>query len=127
MDGGLQKQRRMLQLQQNAGSVSDESEEPENEDVLVSEGEELEEVGESAFGKLMAALWSSQSAVSSKAVIWGGCCARQILEAEGFSGSRGKSAGSPCSFLPKVSLRAQFYRASSKMVSKGKLWVRLKN
>ena len=34
--------------------VSDNSDEPEDKDVLVSEGEELEEVDESAFGRLMA-------------------------------------------------------------------------
>ena len=43
-------------LQQSAGAESDESDESEDEleDVLVSEGEELEEVDESAFGRLMA-------------------------------------------------------------------------
>ena len=52
-------------LQRSAGSVSnesdlEESEDDELEDVLVSEGEELEEVDESAFGRLMASAESSQ-------------------------------------------------------------------
>ena len=56
-------------LQQSAGSVSnesdlEESEDDELEDVLVSEGEELEEVDESAFGRLMA------SAVEQSRYVW---------------------------------------------------------
>ena len=44
-----------LSQRNGAGSASDlESEESENDEVLVSEGEEQEEVDESAFGKLMA-------------------------------------------------------------------------
>ena len=38
----------------SAGLLSDDSDESEDEDVLVSEGEELEEVDESAFGRLIA-------------------------------------------------------------------------
>ena len=44
----------LLPGQQNAGSVSDESDESEDEDVLPSEVEESEEVDESAFERLMA-------------------------------------------------------------------------
>ena len=44
----------LLPDQQSAGLFSDDSDESEDEDVLVSEVEELEGVDESAFGRLVA-------------------------------------------------------------------------
>ena len=43
----------LQQRTRSAGSVSDESDESEDDEVLVNEGEEQEEVDESAFEKLM--------------------------------------------------------------------------
>jgi len=50
MDGHLQKMRKILRLQ---GGVDSEDDELEDE-VLVNEAEELEQVNESAFARLMA-------------------------------------------------------------------------
>ena len=41
-------------LQRSANSASDEPSESEDDGVLMGEGEELEEIDESAFGRLMA-------------------------------------------------------------------------
>ena len=85
MDGSLQKKRRILQPSNYTEECdeSDESDGSEDDEVLVSKGEELGEVDESAFGKLTSALEQSR-------YVW-------------------SSAGPLCSFSSQVSLRAQFY------------------